>query len=224
MAIAPQPFITFEGINGSGKTTHSHWLVNRLREKGISAVRVKEPTLPCLEDCSGLSDSGLSEALCYYAIRSMYLEKEIQPRLREGRWVICDRFCDSTFVYQGYAVADSYQKLKDLHRIVLDDFYPSLTLILDVDPMPIFEARIARQDVDRYESRGLAFQQKLREGFLRIAAEEAPRTALIDASGSCQAVQTQIEEVLSARGWWVMNLGWTTEGRDAVEGVGFEPT
>ena len=197
-------FITFEGINGCGKTTHSRWLARRLRRHGRLVSRAKEPNFLAYREKNW---AALSEALYYYANRHHYLEKTIKPRLSKGWWVICDRFCDSTFVYQGYASGVPLETLKALHRLVLGEFYPSLTLILDVDPRVILERGRSQTMVDRYEKQGLRFQRILRKGFLRIAEEESPRTQIIDGSQSLPEVQKQI--------WRIV---------ERLEGVGFEPT
>ena len=197
--------ITFEGINGCGKTIHSRWLARRLRRHGLAVSQAKESNFLAYSEKDW---AALSEALYYYANRYHYLEKKIKPRLSKGFWVICDRFCDSTFVYQGYASGVPLETLKALHRLVLGEFYPCLTLILDVDPRVILERRRSKTMVDRYEKRGLRFQRTLRKGFLRIAEEESPRTQIIDASQSLPEVQKQI--------WRIV--------RQRLEGVGFEPT
>lgn len=142
----------------------------------------------------------IGEALLFYAARRDHLVKLIRPALERGRWVVCDRFADSTLVYQGYGRGLPLADLLALHRFALGDFAPDLTLILDL-PVADGLARAARRsaDADRFERLDAAFHERLREGFRRIAADHPERCVLIDASGGPDRVHRAIIATVSAR-------------------------
>lgn len=205
------PFITFEGGEGTGKTTQTRRLTDRLEAAGIDCVTTREPGgSPFAEQIRALLLSGdlpprgaMAEALLFLAARSDHVAEIITPALEAGRWVIADRFADSTFAYQGAAGGVPTATLAALHRLVLGDFTPDLTLILDVAPAIGLARAGARSHAttgeDRFESRALAYHEALRQGFHAIAAAEPARCVLIDASGSPDEVAARIWMIVEAR-------------------------
>ena len=201
-------FITLEGGEGAGKSTQVALLQTALEAQGLRVLTTREP---------GGSDGGeeirnllvngethrwepLSEALLNYAARHEHLQKVILPALDAGTWVLCDRFADSTMAYQGYGHRMNREVIRRLHRLVVGDTAPDLTLIFD---MPV-EQGLARahsrgQGEDRYERMGAEFHQRLRDGFLDIAKKEPVRCAVIDATGDIGAVAMAVAAEVSQR-------------------------
>jgi dTMP kinase len=209
-------FITFEGGEGSGKSTQARRLAERLRGQGIDVVLTREPGgSPFAEalrsvilDPKTPAHSALSEALLFYAARADHLDKTIRPALRAGRWVISDRFSDSTRVYQSEAGGLSRDAFAALEAIVVGTTTPDLTFVLDL-PAELglerasgrrLDAPLSSGAPDAYEKRGLAYHRKLREAFVAIARSEPRRCVLIDAAadeaavGDCvwRAVETRL--------------------------------
>ncbi len=192
-------FITFEGGEGAGKSTQIARLAEALAARGISAVSTREPGgSPFAERLRDVilnpdteQHSALAESLLFYAARADHLEHTIRPALDGGRWVLCDRFTDSTRVYQGHAGKLDIGILDDLDRIVVGATRPDLTLVLDIDPaVGIARVERRRQDrakaksdheADRFEGRTLSFHEALREGFRKLAKMEPDRCVLINA-------------------------------------------
>lgn len=196
--MAAGKFITFEGGEGSGKSTQVRLLAERLGARGLDVVLTREPGgSPFAEalravilDPATPAHSALSEALLFYAARADHLDKTVRPALASGRWVICDRFSDSTRVYQCEAGGLSLAAFEALENIVVKPTFPDATIILDL-PVEIglrrAEARRnetakANTAPDAYEQREAAFHQKLRDAFIEIAKAEPQRCILIDAS------------------------------------------
>ncbi|MEE9547011.1 MAG: dTMP kinase [Hyphomicrobium sp.] len=201
-------FITLEGGEGSGKSTQVRLLAERLRGCGLDVLLTREPggspfaeTLrTIILDPKTPAHSALSEALLFYAARADHLDKTVRPALLCGRWVICDRFSDSTRVYQCDAGGLSLDAFHALEEIVVKPTSPDVTVILDL-PIEIGLQRVesrrneapqASATPDAYERRGLDFHQKLREAFAAIAMAEPQRCLLIDASADEQAVADAI--------------------------------
>ena len=207
-------FITFEGGEGAGKTTQLHRLAGRLRAGGRVVTTTREPGgTPSAEEIRNLlvrgdtdSLSAKAEALLNYAARDDHLRRLIRPALERGEMVLCDRFMDSTRAYQAYAGDCPVGLVDVLEREVVGDTRPDLTLIFD---LPVEEGlRRAgvrngeRREVaeDRFERKGMAFHERLRQAYLRIAEENPQRCVVIDASGDVDAVERRILEVLRSRG------------------------
>lgn len=201
-------FITFEGGEGAGKSTQVKLLTEALAGIGIDAVATREPGgAPGAEDIRNLLVNGdvgrwspMSEALLNYAARAEHLEKTVVPALTAGKWVISDRFADSTTAYQGYGLGLDADILENLDQLVLGGFKPDLTLVLDLDlDVGLARAGSRGDGEDRYERMGRDFHERLRRGFLDIAANEPVRCAVIDAAGDIEAVAAQIRAVVSGR-------------------------
>jgi dTMP kinase len=199
-------FITLEGGEGSGKSTQAQLLADRLRNAGHDVVLTREPGgTPFAEQVRELilgpstaAHSALSEALLFYAARADHLEKIIRPALAAGRWVVCDRFSDSTRVYQSVAGGLPYETVVALEQIVVGATVPDLTCILDVRAEDGLVRATARRDAfgrpgsDPYEGRGLGFHEQLRKGFLAIAQSEPQRCEVIDGTGAQAEIADRI--------------------------------
>ena len=204
-------FISLEGGEGAGKSTQAKRLAAKLAEHGIEAVLTREPGgTPGAEAVRGLLVSGetgrwdaLTETLLHFAARREHVEKTVKPALARGVWVITDRFADSTMAYQGYAGGAGREAVAALYKLVLGDFRPDLTLILDV-PVELglkrAKARMHGQAAaeDRYERMGEAFHQTLRAAFHEIAVQEPERCRIIDADGDIDAVATALWQAVAA--------------------------
>ncbi len=206
-------FITFEGGEGTGKTTQMGRLAERLRAQGRSVTTTREPGgTPSAEAMRDLlvrgdtdSLSATAEALLNYAARDDHLRRLIRPALERGEVVLCDRFMDSTRAYQAYAGDCPVSLVDVLEREVVGETRPDLTLIFD---LPVDEGlrragmRNGAQTEgaeDRFERKGVAFHQRLREAYLRIARENPDRCVVIDASGDMDSVERNILEILRSR-------------------------
>jgi dTMP kinase len=198
--MAPGRFISFEGIDGSGKSTQVRALAAMLRARGVTVVETREPGgAPGAELIRRLLVEGAtgrwspeSEILLFTAARRDHLERTICPALAAGATVLCDRFADSTRVYQGVARADLRGMVDELHRLAIG-LEPDLTLILDLAPDVALGRGLARGGPeDRFERFGPDFQTRLRAGFLALAAEFPARCRVIPASGAAKAVAARI--------------------------------
>lgn len=213
---SPGRFITLEGGEGAGKSTQVKRLAAKLAERGIEVVQTREPGgTPGAEAIRNLLVTGdpdrwdaMTETLLHYAARRAHVEKTVKPALARGAWVISDRFADSTMAYQGYGGAVGQQTVTSLHKLVLGDFAPDLTLVLDL-PVEIglqrAKARMQGQKdslaaaEDRYERMGTTFHETLRKAFHDIAAREPHRCRVIDASGDVDAVAAALWQAVASR-------------------------
>lgn len=194
-------FITFEGGEGAGKSTQLKRLVARLQAAGREVVATREPGgSPGAESIRNLVLTGsadrwspMTETLLMYAARRDHIERVIQPAVARGAWVVCDRFADSTRAYQGGAGGVDPAFISALEETVLEGAHPDLTLMFDL-PAEVGLARAeARAGAEmRFESKGLAFHERLRAAFQAIAAAEPVRCAVIDAAASMDAVEAQV--------------------------------
>jgi dTMP kinase len=206
-------FITFEGGEGSGKSTQSLFLYEYLLNKGIKAIRTREPGgSPGAEEIrqllvNGPADrwSSKAEALLMFASRADHVENLIAPKLEGGEWVICDRFADSSIAYQGYGRGLPRNFLETLYAFTVGPYSPDLTFILDIDPeigLSRAHGRMAQNNKDamplegRFESFDLSFHQKVRQGFLEIAHNNPSRCHLISASLPLLTIQEQIINII----------------------------
>lgn len=194
-------FITIEGIEGVGKTTNLHFIESWLQEKGIEYITTREPGGTELGEqlrellLHGGDVSSEAELLMMFASRSQHLDKLIKPAIDQGKWVVCDRFTDSTYAYQGGGREMNINGIAQLESLVHKDFQPDLTLLLDA-PVEIGRARAAKRSAaDRIEAEDLAFFNRVRNMFLH-RANEHPRFNLVDATQSLEDVQAQIKQSL----------------------------
>lgn len=200
-------FISFEGGDGSGKSTQLNLLANALRGLGHEVVATREPggsegaELIRKLILEGDADrwSPLSEALLMYAARRDHLERTILPALERGAVVISDRFGDSTMAFQGIAGAFGEDKVRTLHKLVVGEHNPDLTLIFDLPIEEGLRRSGARGVEQRFESKGPDFQERARAAFLKIAANEPERCAVIDARGDVADVAIRVMETLKER-------------------------
>jgi dTMP kinase len=194
-------FITFEGGEGSGKSTQVALLAGRLRMRGIEVVTTREPGgSPGAEAMRLLLLNGVvkplgptAETMIFAAARDDHVQTTIAPALARGAWVICDRFIDSTRVYQGALGNVDERIIRTLERVTIGDTIPDLTFILDV-PVEVGFARVSHrgQAKDRFESEEIEFHIQLREAFLALARNEPKRCLVIDAVQSPETVATRI--------------------------------
>ena len=200
--------ITLEGGEGAGKSTQIRRLGERLRGAGLDVIETREPGgSPGAEEIRGLLLGGgverwddVTELLLMYAARRDHLARKVWPALARGQWVLCDRFEDSTQAYQGAGSGLDPAMIAALGQVARGEFAPDLTLILDL-PVPIGRARAAarRGPDDRFEQRDDGFHERVRQGFLAVAAAEPGRCAVIDASQPVDAVADAIARTVSAR-------------------------
>jgi dTMP kinase len=197
-------FITFEGGEGSGKTTQVRYLSDTLSAAGIPHITTREPGgTPLAEKLRGLVvESGAtpwlpeSEMLLFLAARLEHTHRVILPALEQGNIVLCDRFHDSSRAYQGIARGLGVALYDQLHRLMLGSLRPDLTFLLDIDAeVGLKRAATRRGKETRFEELGLDFHTRLRAGFLSLAANEPERIHVIDAAQNVDAVQAQIFKV-----------------------------
>ncbi|WP_421862966.1 dTMP kinase [Motiliproteus sp.] len=198
-------FITLEGGEGVGKSTNLEHLRNLLERQGIDFIETREPGgTPLAEELRELllaeraePVSSDTELLLMFAARAQHLEQTIRPALARGQWVLCDRFTDATFAYQGGGRGLDWQRIEILENLVQGELRPDLTLLLDV-PVDVGMARArGRGALDRFEQEQHSFFDKVRAAYLRRAEAEPERFRVIDAGQSLVRVQQQITEVMS---------------------------
>ncbi len=199
-------FITFEGIDGAGKSTHIAALTAYLSDKGATVVGTREPG--GTELAEALRElvlhrrmDGLTEALLVFAGRRDHLQRVIEPALAAGQTVLCDRFTDATFAYQGGGRGMDAGVLAALEQWVQQGRQPDLTLWFDLPPAQAAQRRAAAREADRFEQQDLAFFERVRAGYAQRAADAPARFARIDASRSVAEVAAQIQAVMVARQW-----------------------
>jgi len=201
-------FITFEGGEGAGKSTQLKRLVARLEAAGRDVVATREPGgSPGAESIrelvlNGAADrwSPVTETLLMYAARRDHIERVIRPALARGAWVVCDRFADSTRAYQGGAGGVDPALVTAMETHVLEATRPDLTLIFDMPVDVGLQRAHARAGSEmRFESKGQAFHERLREAFLAIARAEPERCAVIDARGTLDEVEAQAWAAVESR-------------------------
>lgn len=213
MNAIPGRFLTIEGIEGVGKSTQVTRLSTALNERGIAHVVTREPggtplaeriRAVLLDNVQGETMPPTAELLLMFAARAVHLTNLVEPALRAGRWVVCDRFIDATYAYQGGGRRLSVGTIGQLETLVMGARRPDLTLLLDA---PVDQAlRRARQRnagaaEDRFESERAEFFERVRDAYRARAAAEPGRIALVDATQSADRVALQILELLAARSW-----------------------
>jgi dTMP kinase len=207
----PAHFITFEGGEGSGKSTQARLLAERLKHAGVEVLLTREPGgSPFAEQVRDFILGGralphppLAEALLFYAARADHLATVIVPALTAGKWVISDRFSDSTRVYQGVAGGVPAATIEGLDKLVVGPHTPALTIIMDISPDDgLRRAALRRPEgaaTDPFEARTLAFHGQLRDGFRALAAREAARCVLVDGAGPAAPIAATVWKHVEAR-------------------------
>ena len=194
--------ITFEGIEGSGKSTHARLLGDHLRALGWDPVvthepggtPLGEPIRRLLLDVASAPVAPLAELLLYCADRAQHVEQMIRPALAAGRPVVCDRFSDSTLAYQGYGRGLDLGVVRDLDGHARAGLVPALTFVFDCPASEgLARARRRASAVDRIEAAPLAFHERVRQGFLRLAAETPGRYCVIDSTGTIEDAQEHVQ-------------------------------
>ena len=198
-------FITFEGIDGSGKSTQARRLADALRANGHDVVLTREPGgSPGAEEIRSLVLEGdpdrwsaETEILLFTAARRDHLERTIEPALKAGKIVICDRFADSTRMYQGVSRGDLRDLVDQLHTLMIGR-EPDLTLLIDMDPgQGLARAKSRQTTEERFEDFGRDLQEKMRAGFLALADEHADRFRVIDGGRNADAVAADVLAVVT---------------------------
>lgn len=209
-------FITFEGGEGSGKTTQINYLSKILTQKNRHVLTTREPggtaegekIRALLVQREGGGWSPEAETMLLFAARIMHVQKLIRPALEEGKIVISDRFTDSTRAYQGYGHGTSLENIELLNRFALNGFEPDLTFILDIDPeigLKRSGRRLAAEELhvnqleDRYEALDISFHQRLRQGFLEIAEQNPGRCIVIDAARPQDKIADELQKIVLER-------------------------
>jgi dTMP kinase len=199
-------FITVEGTEGVGKTTNIQRISEWLDGRGIAYISTREPGGTALgekirgllldKDNTGMAAS--AELLLMFAARAQHLEEKIIPALAAGTWVLCDRFTDATYAYQGFGRGLNCEYIKQLEALVQGDLHPDFTLILDIDPELGMSRVRARGELDRFESEALEFFDRVRAGYRQRVNANPSRYCLVDASAPLAVVQEHIVEALNA--------------------------
>jgi dTMP kinase len=201
-------FVTFEGIEGSGKSTHGRLFAEVARARGRAVLETHEPgdtvvgraLRQVLLDPANETLTPLTELLLYCADRSQHVAECIRPALAAGRLVLCDRFSDSTIAYQGYGRGLDLALVRTLDASARDGLTPSLTLLFDCPAAEGLErARHRSGSMDRLESAPLAFHERVRDGFLRLADETPERHVVIDSRAEIATVQAQVAAAIEHR-------------------------
>jgi dTMP kinase len=194
-------FITFEGMDGAGKSTHLAWFSDALRQRGHDVVVTREPGgTPLGEQLREIllnqTMSIGTEALLMFAARLEHLEQVIKPALRAGKWVVSDRFSDASFAYQGGGRGMDWDKLRQLEQWVHPDLQPDLTLFFDV-PVEVARQRLANNvSFDRFEQEQADFFERVRAGYHKRVKQNPQRYAVIDAAQSLDKVKEQVEKIV----------------------------
>ncbi len=194
-------FITFEGVDGAGKSTHLAWFAEMLRQRGHDVVVTREPGgTPLGEQLREIllnqTMSVGTEAMLMFAARLEHIEQIIKPALLACKWVISDRFSDASFAYQGSGRGMDWNKLKQLEQWVHPDLQPDLTLFFDV-PVAVARQRLANNiSLDRFEQEQADFFERVRAGYHKRVQENPHRYVVIDAAQSLEQVKLQLEKII----------------------------
>lgn len=196
-------FITFEGIDGAGKSTQIEVITETLRARGLPLVRAREPGgTPVGEKIRGmlLADAmdPVTETLLFFASRAELLRHLVRPSLQGGSWVLCDRFTDATYAYQVGGKGVPEDVVLSLERTTLGGFKPDLTVLFDIDPQ-VAAGRLSKaRNPDRFEKESVAFFSRVREAYLERARREPGRFLLVDASRDVEAISSELKEFFAS--------------------------
>lgn len=204
-AIQKGKFITIEGGEGAGKSTNIEFIKGYIEDNGIDLVCTREPggtlyaekirDLLLSHEAESLAPN--AELLLIFAARAQHLSEFILPALERGQWVLCDRFTDATYAYQGAGRNLGYEPVSTLETFVQGDMRPDLTLILDI-PVELGMSRVEqRGEKDRFETEQIEFFETIRQAYLNVAAENSQRYKVIDTSQSLQQVQQDIAAIIN---------------------------
>ncbi|MFA4015363.1 MAG: hypothetical protein RUDDFDWM_000443 [Candidatus Fervidibacterota bacterium] len=209
-------FITFEGIEGSGKSTQVRLLAERLEKNGYSFILTKEPGGTKLGEqiremllSQQTQMNKLCELLLFIADRAQHVEEVILPALRDGKLVICERFCDSTLAYQHYGLGLPLELINMLNDFATQSLKPHVTFLLDIEPaIGLHRLKGLKCSLDRIEQRPISFHEKVREGYLEIARNEPERVIVLDASLPAEDIAAMVWKRLSHMLQKRENVGW----------------
>lgn len=198
-------FITFEGPEGSGKTSHLSALARYLEGRGVRVYCTREPggtsigeqIRAVIHDLRNREMHPRTETLLYQAARAQLVEQEIRPRLASGEWVLCDRYADSTLAYQGYGHRQDLEQVRLLIRYATGGLTPDITFLLDVDVETGLRRKIQNgAEWNRLDAYALEFHQRVRQGYLELAAAEPHRWVVVDASRPWDEVQEHLRRAI----------------------------
>lgn len=223
--------MTFEGCDGTGKSTQISLLVRRLRDLGYRVFATREPggtpvgeaIRSLLLDTRGPERTALAEALLYAASRAELVHKVLVPALYENQFVVVERFTDSTLVYQGIAGGVPEEKIEQINRIATGGLSPDLTILLDADDLSEIDRRIrSGRTKDKIESRGQAYQSRVRDGYRTLAKRYPERIKVVLSSGPPEGVSDQVVSLVLARAREVFSReGGEGACRRTAQGTGF---
>lgn len=196
--------ITFEGIEGSGKTTQIELLCDYLKKKGYSTIQTREPGGTAFGEAlravllqKGMEVLPLSELLVFMAMRAQHVEEIILPALQDGKVVICDRFVDATYAYQGYGRKIDLGVIETLNRLVTKGMRPNLTILLNVSAERGLKRKAASATMDRIEEEDISFHQKIKKAYEKLAKEDPKRFFVVDGSLKIDAIHNIVREKVS---------------------------
>jgi dTMP kinase len=204
--------ITFEGVEGSGKSTQADLLYTYLQEKGHSVIKTREPGGTALGEAlrevllrKDLRVFPLSELLLVMGARAQHMEEVISPALAEGKIILCDRFVDATYAYQGYGRSIELGIIETFNRLVTKGVRPILTILLDCEvELALKRKKDAHQHMDRIEREGLSFHKSIRKAYLKLAKEESKRFFVVNASLNAaethHTIRQKVENLLQNHG------------------------
>ena len=199
-------FITLEGVDGAGKSTYMAWIAERLRTPGRKVLVTREPGgTPLAERPRALvlteHMDPIAETMLLFAARADHVQREIGPALDSGAWVLCDRFTDATFAYQGGGKGVAAELIAHLAQVSHDGLLPDLTLVFDC-PYEVSRDRLRRtgREPDRFEREDRGFFERVRQAYLGLARTHPERIRIIDATGSVEDIKKMIEEEISTLG------------------------
>lgn len=200
-------FITLEGPEGSGKTSHIPPLVQFLREQGHTVFPTREPggtsigeqIRAVIHDLKNAEMHPRTETLLYQAARAQIVEEVIQPRLKRGEIVLSDRYFDSTIAYQGYGHGQPLEQVRQLVRYATGGLTPDLTILLDLDVEVGLQRKSRQQEWNRLDAYAIDFHQRVRAGYLEMAKQEPERWRVVDSSRQWNVVQAELRRVILAK-------------------------